>query len=127
MAAITLTRLKIALVNAYEQGYHGALDLKENCAEEIISMLLGDQEPATNKNDLGWRIFTVKELQKTKIGTMFIHVSHGKGWIEKYGSTTYMVWHDGFVSNFFNDEPPWTELMKEIGMTTKSKPPQLHY
>ena len=121
MASITKKRLQAALLDAYEQGYRGALDMQENCVEGILATLLGsDPESTDNQND-GWRVFTVKELRATKIGTIFEHSTLGKGWIDACNT---MTWASGGSHLFQSDNQPWTEPMRIIGMTSKSQPRQ---
>lgn len=122
MAAITLQRLRQIIEIAYESGYHGCLDMKNVYAEEIIQNLLDSPaEPVLNKND-GWRVYKVKELRVVAPGTMYEHLTRGRGYIETEGLERVMRWSDGTCTRFVTDEPPWTDPMRPLGMTMKIEP-----
>lgn len=119
MAAITSHRLKQIIESAYEAGYRNCLDEKTSYAEEVISALLAAPEELS-KND-GWKVWLVKELRSVAIGMMFEHASRGLGWIEGNSIGRYMRWRDGTISQFYSDDVPWKESMRQIGLTMKQE------
>lgn len=122
MATLTLQRLKKIIGIAYENGYHGCLDLKDSYTEEVISKLLTtDDEPTLSKND-GWKIYRAKELITMAIGTIFEHCIRGRGYIEATSTNgRIMRWSDGTVSAFLHDESPWLDPMRRIGVAPKAE------
>lgn len=118
MAALKLNRLKEIILNAYEAGFNGCLDLREEFADEMVAEIMAEIERSKSEIKPGgdWRLWTTEELRKKPIGTIFEHSRLGKGWIEGTSeSKKQMTFANGETSFFMqNNVEPWDEPMKLV-------------
>jgi hypothetical protein len=108
MSTITKQKLRELIEEAYDTGYHGCLDLKEEYAEEVLESLF-------SKSEAEWKIYKINELFEMPVGTQFIHKRLGECWIE--GSSPrnkHMEFVNGEAKYFSQDIDPWDEPMKLV-------------
>jgi hypothetical protein len=107
MASISKQKLKELVMQAYDSGYHGSLELKEEYAEETLEDFLRDPDEEE------WKVYSIKELLEMPIGSVFTHNRLGKCKI--HGNSLkdkHMVFENGEVKHFASDSDPWDEPMK---------------
>jgi hypothetical protein len=116
MAAIKLQRLKDIILRAYEAGFSGCLDMREEYAEEALVEIVAEIQRSKDGKGGDWRVYTPDELRKKPIGTMFEHVRLGQGWIEGTNEKNKrMTFSNGEQSFFMQNTEPWDEPMIERG------------
>ena len=114
MAALKLAKLKELIRRSYEAGYNGCMEMAEEYAEEIMAELQNDiNAPKVPSGE--WRIYTVEELKKKPVGTMFEHARLGQGWIDgRTDKEKCMTFQNGEHGYFMQNIEPWDEPMREI-------------
>jgi hypothetical protein len=117
MAALKLQKLKEIIGRAYEAGYGGCLDLKDEYAEEALVEIVAEiQRAKGNEKGGDWRTYVPDELRKKAVGTMFEHVRLGQGWIEGTSEKNKrMTFSNGDQFFFMQSGEPWDEPMRELG------------
>ncbi len=119
MAALKLNRLKELILAAYEAGFNGCFDLRDEYADEIVAEVMAEIERSKteSKGSGDWRVWSTDELRKRPIGTIFEHSRLGQGWIEGSSeSKKQMTFANGEISYFCqNNVEPWDEPMREVG------------
>jgi hypothetical protein len=112
MAALKLQRFRDIILRAYEAGYDGCLEMKEQYAEDALAEVVKEMQ---SKDAGEWRLYTVEELKKKECGVLFEHVRLGRGWVEGDGEGRRMAFDSGQQLFFQDNGPPWTEPMRELG------------
>lgn len=113
MAALKLNRLREIVLRVYEDGHRGCLDLKDDYADELIQELMAEMSKEKDSGD--WRVYTVEELRKKPLGTIFEHSRLGKCWIDGNEKLKTVTFEDGHTTHIMENSEPWTENMREIG------------
>lgn len=113
MAALKLQKLKELIRKSYTAGYNGCLELIDQYVEE--AMIEIQNEIASVKEGVvgEWKIFTVEELKKKAIGTVFEHSRLGPGCIDGNSEKDkYMLFQNGEHGYFMQNVEPWCEPMR---------------
>ena len=113
MSTLKMTELREIILRVYEDGNRGCLDLKESYVDEFIQNLLVEMSKKKLSDD--WRIYTVEELRKKPLGTLFEHSKYGKGWIDGTEKIKIMTFEQGRTFYITDDGHPWDETMREVG------------
>lgn len=112
--ALKMERLRQLFVKIYEDGHTGCLDLKEQYADEALQQLL--EEMSKEKGISGdLKIYTVEELKKLPLGTIFEHSRLGKCWIDGTEKLKTLTVEDGQTFHLMENDEPFNEFMKIIG------------
>jgi len=114
MATLKLQRLKELIKKSYEAGYHGCMDMAEEYAEELMAEV--QTEIQSSKESGEWRVYSVEELKKEPVGTIFEHMRLGQGWIDgRSEKDKYMTFQNNEHAFFMQNVEPWDEPMRKIG------------
>jgi len=118
---LTMSRLQEILSEAYDCGYLGSDEQRNEDVAELFSrhqINEADDKPPPPKEekDLDFRLYNVSDLRDAPVGTVFIHSSLGKCRIQKRNSDKYMAFDNpGFQPAGFNvDGYPWDMPMKKV-------------
>lgn len=117
MAALRLQRLKEVIKTAYEAGFRGCMDLADQYAEELLANIQAEiQNKDLPMKTNEWRKYTVEELKKKPVGTVFEHIRLGQGWIDgRTEKDKCMTFANGEHRHFMQNIEPWSEIMRELG------------
>ena len=106
------TELVTLLTETVEAGRAGCAELRDQDIEDILRR---HKVPAGNDS----RVYTVTELKKMPVGTVFHHSSNGRGVVQDKGNgKRMMMWDNGGTTDFVSNSPPWNRPM-----TLKFLPP----
>jgi hypothetical protein len=104
---IAFDKLKNLIGEAYESGYRGSLQMKE----QEIDGLLEKYEVSSNG---GFRIWTIEELREMPVGTLFDHLAMGRCFIESRLDRHIMQFNRGEERLFNHNGNPWDIPMKLV-------------
>lgn len=107
MSSLSKQRLRELIIEAYDAGYHGCLDFKEEYADEVF-------ESVFNEPEIGqWRVYKIKELIAMPEGTKFTHKRLGDCCIKGSSlKSKCMIFTAGASPKYFaEDSYPWDEPM----------------
>ena len=114
-AALKMQRLREIILKAYENGNAGCLDLKDQYADEALQELVEEMAKSKGVGTGELKVYTVEELKKFPLGTVFEHSRLGKCWIDGTEKIKTMTTEDGQTFHLMENDEPWNEPMRQIG------------
>ncbi len=113
-AALKMQQLRGIILKAYEDGNAGCLELKDQYADELLQQLVEEMSKTKTGFSSELRIYTVEELKKFPLGTVFEHSRLGKCWVDGTEKVKTMTTEDGHTFHLMENDEPWNEPMKMI-------------
>ena len=114
-AALKLQQLRSIILKAYEDGNGGCLELKEQYADELLQQLIEEMSKTKNGFSSELKVYSVEELKKFPLGTVFEHSRLGRCWINETDRVKTMTTEDGHTFYMMqNNEEPWNEPMRMV-------------
>lgn len=104
-------KISAMLSRAFDSGQSVCGDLKDQVIAEIL------QDFNVKECESLLRPWKVEELNQMPDGSIFHHVSKGRGWIvSRADGSKYMQFRSGMMFGFSSDNDPWNQPMKLIEM-----------
>lgn len=107
---INYEKLFLLLTEAYDLGYKGCNDLKN---DNIENLLLSHNI----KNEDEFKIFKVEELKQLPVGTILQHIIKGRCWVQsrvRGKLIKYIQFQNGGSAELIKDAHPWDKPMRIV-------------
>jgi len=111
---LKLSRIKDIISEAYTAGYQGSMELRDAFVENMLKKVTQEINETKSISGDEWKVYTVEELNKEAIGTVFEHRSYGLGTLKRKDHKCYIQFDNGDVYHCVQNTEPWIEEMRKV-------------